>query len=50
MNCCSSVHALGTACASTASIVSMIEMVSTKGISELSRSPAAKRRATSSAW
>jgi hypothetical protein len=38
------------ACASTVSIVSMIEMVSSSGISGLSTSPAASRRATSSAW
>src|SRR5450755_4252047 len=44
------IHAFCTACASTVSIVSMIAIVSSSGISELSRSPAAKRRATSSAW
>src|SRR5450755_2128236 len=43
------VDAFCRACVSTVSIVSMIEMVSSSGINELSTSPAASRRATSSA-
>lgn len=42
-------HAFCRACASTVSIVSMMEIVSSSGISALSVSPAASRRATSSA-
>src|SRR5271165_28217 len=44
------VHASCLVWASTMSIVSMIEMVSSSGISGLSASWAASRRATSSAW
>ena len=43
------VHAFCRACVRTVSIVSMIEMVSSSGINELSTSPACSRRATSSA-
>jgi hypothetical protein len=41
------VHAFCRACVNTVSIVSMIEMVSSSGINELSTSPASSRRATS---
>ena len=42
--------AFNRACVRTASIVSMMEMVSSRGIRGLSSSPAASLRATSSAW
>jgi AraC-like DNA-binding protein len=44
------VHAARRAWARTVSIVAMTEIVSSSGISGLSSSPAASRRATSSAW